>query len=53
MTLRPEDPKHRDETTKPITTNDETEQRLPDLAPRKPDAERDEQVKGGVMYRSE
>jgi len=50
MTLRPEDPKHRDETTKPISTNEDAEQRLPDLASRKPDAEREEQVKGGLYY---
>jgi hypothetical protein len=51
MTLRPQDPKQNDETiAKPISTNDDAEQRLPDLAPRKPDAERDEQVKGGRVY---
>jgi len=51
MTLRPEDPKQNDETTtKPVSTNDDAEQRIPDLAPRRPDAERDEQVKGGRYY---
>ena len=47
MTLRPENPKHVDDDSKQVFTNDEASLQLPDLTPKKPDPERDDQVKGG------
>ena len=49
MTLRPEDPKHRDEDSKKNFIEGDESVQLNDLEPKKPDTDRDEQVKGGRM----